>query len=541
MVLSMKTFLQVRRYLQAAVFLCIFCAVPAIAEASGDYWSPWVTKTTTNSAVINWRGESNGVGSVNYATLDYYNQHQNFNNTIASQTNDQHQHVQLAGLDPDTSYIYRVIPSGNENAFSNRMFRTMPVNGPFTFVVISDSQEGHNYTEWQRFKYVADAVAKETNVLFILHGGDDAGFDYEPLWTTYFQVADGMLSKFAIFPVIGNHEYHNPNGETNPPTAADQYHWAYDMPLYYSFDCADVRFVILNSPDPTNCASGSDDPQTSLALAQSQAPWLEDQLENTMAGTFTIHHHPIWDNGRTNINSDLEPWETLYHTYNISANFAGHVHNYQRFMVEGIPYIIAGIGGGICADLADPDPVWYQFGETRKLGYIKVSVDPSNNTATAQEIVVASVRENDDNETPEVYDPPLIDDAVTFPLKVIGPVIRANGAIDDITISSGGNLSITVQMNPGEFDGIDVDWWLAACAGSSWYYMNNSYQWTPLTGNIYPVHQGPLFNLLATEVLNMTGLPVGSYTFYFAVDYPMDGVLNVDGPILVDSVNVNVQ
>jgi len=31
------------------------------------------------------------------------------------------------------------------------------------------------------------------------------------------------------------------------------------------------------------------------------------------------------------------------------------------------------------------------------------------------------------------------------------------------------------------------------------------------------------------------------YTFWFAVDYPMDGILNLGGPILYDSVNVTVQ
>ena len=46
----------------------------------------------------------------------------------------------------------------------------------------------------------------------------------------------------------------------------------------------------------------------------------------------------------------------------------------------------------------------------------------------------------------------------------------------------------------------------------------------------------------ATEVLNTTDLSTGSYTFYFAVDVPMDGILNnVAGQILVDSVNVAVQ
>jgi hypothetical protein len=50
-----------------------------------------------------------------------------------------------------------------------------------------------------------------------------------------------------------------------------------------------------------------------------------------------------------------------------------------------------------------------------------------------------------------------------------------------------------------------------------------------------------LFNLSATQVLNITGLPTGSYTFWFAVDYPLDGILDVNGTILYDSVGVLVQ
>ncbi|NMC18733.1 MAG: hypothetical protein GYA38_10135, partial [Chloroflexi bacterium] len=311
--------------------------------------------------------------------------------------------------------------SGNDNLFSNRTFRTMPASGPFTFIVISDSQEGHNYTEMKRFKYVGEAIAKETNVLFILHGGDYAGHDSRDLWTTFFQVADGMLAKFAIFPAIGNHEYHN-GGTTNGPTAADQYHWAYgigmDKPLNYSFDCSGIRFVILSSPDPNN--ANGDDPHTSLALALSQEPWLEEQLDNdNLLGVFTIHHHPIWDYYNTTANPNLEPWEKLYHTYDISATFAGHTHNYQRYSIKGIPYFIVGNAGGRCADLTgNASPAGYKFGVNKTLGYLKVTVNPAHNTATAQEIFVAHVNEDDDDETPMVYDPPVIADTIKFPLKV---------------------------------------------------------------------------------------------------------------------------
>lgn len=129
------------------------------------------------------------------------------------------------------------------------------------------------------------------------------------------------------------------------------------------------------------------------------------------------------------------------------------------------------------------------------------------------------------------------------PPAPVGPRIMANGQVDNLAINSSENLSITVQLDPGGYSG-NVDWWIIARAGSSWCYLNNLFQWTLLNGslsNCHPVYQGALGNLPATEVLNMTGLATGSYTFYFAVDYPMDGVLHLAGPILVDAVNVNVQ
>ncbi|MCX5810442.1 MAG: metallophosphoesterase [Proteobacteria bacterium] len=289
----------------------------------------------------------------------------------------------------------------------------MPTSGPFTFIVISDA-----HAEDKRFKYVANAIAaNETDALFVLDGGDYANYDDKTLWTTFFQYGDGMLAKFPLFTTIGNHEYHDPSGGAKP-TAAVQYHSSYNIPtkgpLNYSFDCSGVRFVIINSPDPNN----ANDENPSLALSQSQAPWLEALLKENMQGVFTIHHHPIWYYGRATSDPALQPWEDLYHTYNISANFAGHVHNYERHSVQGIPYFVVGNAGGKFADMnaGDPYPPGYQVGATRQLGYLKVTVDPANNMATAQEIFVAWVV-TDTAETATVYNPPVIFDTITFPLK----------------------------------------------------------------------------------------------------------------------------
>jgi hypothetical protein len=400
-----------------ALILISLCIIPALAQASDDYWPPWVTLTTTDSATINWRGEENGSGFVDYAMTSYFDTQHSYKKTIATTEAATYQHIRISGLEPNTSYTYRVRPSGRDESFDNRTFRTMPATGPFTFIVISDPQKGQYYEENERFKYVADAIEMEPDVLFILIGGDYNGHDSDGLWSQFFQVADGMLSKSAIFPTIGNHEYHNSSGGDNPPTAADHYHWAFDMPLNYSFDCSGVRFIILNTPDPNN--ANGDDPHTSLALAKSQESWLLEQLDNdTLLGVFTIHHHPIWDYYNNTGNPDLDPWETLYHRCNISATFAGHTHNYQRYSIDEIPYFVVGNAGGRCADLTgDASPQGYQFGMNKTLGYLKVTVDPANNTATAKEWIVATVKDDDSKDKPKVLKTPEMIDSITFPLK----------------------------------------------------------------------------------------------------------------------------
>jgi len=111
-------------------------------------------------------------------------------------------------------------------------------------------------------------------------------------------------------------------------------------------------------------------------------------------------------------------------------------------------------------------------------------------------------------------------------------------------LPQGSDLSIAVQIDPGEYDGIDVDWWIVTLARSSWYYLNSAIQWTQFDGNLsncQPVLLGPLCNLPATEVLTTAGLPAGLYTFWFAVDSPMDGILSLDEPVLADAANVLVQ
>lgn len=100
-------------------------------------------------------------------------------------------------------------------------------------------------------------------------------------------------------------------------------------------------------------------------------------------------------------------------------------------------------------------------------------------------------------------------------------------------------------MNAGIYAGVGVDWWVVACSrAGQWYCLNNVMQWMPFSGNLAecrPVYQGALFDLPAATALDSYVLTRGTYDFWFAVDYPMDGILNPAGQIMSDQATVLVQ
>ncbi|MBV6341335.1 6-bladed beta-propeller [Candidatus Magnetobacterium casense] len=118
------------------------------------------------------------------------------------------------------------------------------------------------------------------------------------------------------------------------------------------------------------------------------------------------------------------------------------------------------------------------------------------------------------------------------------PAITANGAKDTINIKTTDTLTITVALDAGGFSGQNADWWLQALTDfGAFYYdvVGGSWSWRPGKAVTY---MGPLFNLGQTEVLRMSGLPVGTYSFSFQADLTMDGKKN--GQVYSDTVAVIV-
>jgi len=126
--------------------------------------------------------------------------------------------------------------------------------------------------------------------------------------------------------------------------------------------------------------------------------------------------------------------------------------------------------------------------------------------------------------------------------EYIGPPsldIKANSQDGPLIVTPNDSVSVTISLDAGDKAGHNADWWIVVrtlfASPGDWF----SYVYpTGWQSGIHVCIQMPLFNLSSLQVFNMS-LPVGSYTFYFAVD-------DADGSPLgpwwgMDSVEVTVK
>ncbi|KQC05720.1 MAG: hypothetical protein APR55_05590 [Methanolinea sp. SDB] len=400
------------------------CAVPEII------WGPYLTGTTTTGTVVNVKTDIPTTVTVEYATDTYHTMHGMFDMSATDGMNDTLHHVALAGLSPDTHYHYHVVYDGQATGDLN--FRTFPESGAFTFAVYSDTQDQlPTFSQLERHKIVADRIAEEPDVAFVLHSGDLVN-DPANLsdWNRYFAAGAPMMANITVFPALGNHD-------ANHTT----YYEAYGMPEYYSFDCSEVHVAVLDS----NSWAWPDFP--------AQSAWLAQDLQTEKSFKFVSFHHPPYTSERNHFggyeNIRLE-WEDEFMENNVVAVFNGHVHAYERFFANGIHYFVSGTGGGPAYNLMYPRAGFSENSLEYVLAYIRVTVDPAARTATAEVIRVADVSSDLKNIT-TVYPPGTVFETVVM---CLGSLPLADFEAD----ITGGTTPLTVQFTDRSTGAGITDW-----------------------------------------------------------------------------------
>ncbi len=133
-----------------------------------------------------------------------------------------------------------------------------------------------------------------------------------------------------FFPTLGNHDWDSPG--------AAPYLAYFTLPgneRYYDFVQGPVHFFAIDS-DPRE-----PDGATSIST---QATWLSNALANsTSTWNLVYFHHPPYSSGESHGDSYWMQWP--FQAWGASAVLSGHDHDYEKIVLNGLPYFVVGLGG----------------------------------------------------------------------------------------------------------------------------------------------------------------------------------------------------
>ena len=298
---------------------------------------PYLQKGTPNAVTLKYRTNTNTETIVNYGTSLGA-----LNSTVSDLTLINNHEIELTGLLPNTTYFYEIANTAGvylpESA--NMSFKTAPTVGTDQFVrawILGDAGTANQNQKNVRDKYydyVSNATKNPNQTDLMLFLGDNAyndGLDIE-YQKGLFDIYDDQLQKTVAWSTLGNHDGYSANSvsQTGPyydiftfPTAAESGGLASGTEAYYSFDYANIHFIVLESYTLDDNAA--------------QIAWCKQDIQNTNQDWIVaFYHHPSYTKGSHD--SDLES-----NSINMRNNFmpileengvdlvlSGHSHSYER-------------------------------------------------------------------------------------------------------------------------------------------------------------------------------------------------------------------
>jgi len=299
---------------------------------------PYLQSGTPGSVLVRWRTATPRSSRVVYGDAIG-----NLVNEVTETTPTVEHEVLLDGLAADTRYFYAIgddveLLLGNDERHS---FVTAPAHGttqPTRAWIIGDSGTG-GVPPRRVYNAFADFTGTRRPDLWLMLG-DNAypnGTDFE--YQAYlFEIYREMLPGVVLWPTIGNHDlfdvaqdewpyYENfslpKNGEAGGVPSGSE--------AYYSYDFANVHFVVLDSHNSDRTPGGP------------MLTWLEQDLAATTQEWIVAYwHHPPYSDGshKSDIETRLVQMRQnalpILELHGLDVVITGHSHNYERsFMIDG--------------------------------------------------------------------------------------------------------------------------------------------------------------------------------------------------------------
>jgi hypothetical protein len=234
------------------------------------------------------------------------------------------------GLEPNTTYVYRVGNGGVDNRGWSEWFQFTTAqegDAPFSFIYFGDAQ---NQVKSMWSRVIRNSYRKFPEVDFMLHAGDlindrDANIE----WGEWFHAGSFIHATVPSIMTPGNHEYRDGvlsslwrpqfNLPQNGPIAALK-------ETCFALDYQGMKLVSID-------AEGFDE---SEAAAKAQVQWLDSVLAaNTQKWTAITMHYPIYSTVKGRDNKELrKALKPLIDKYKVDLVVQGHDHTYARGYAE---------------------------------------------------------------------------------------------------------------------------------------------------------------------------------------------------------------
>jgi len=260
-------------------------------------------------------------------------------------------------------------------------------------------------------RQVFEAVARDRPVALI-HCGDIAVYGAaDRFWQGWsgFDRDIRLISDAGIpvYPAIGNHEYRGFARESLKHYFARFPHLGGRR--WYTLRCGGLLFVFLDS----NFG------KLGAARAEAQERWLRETLDAAAVDpasglVLPVVHHPPFTNisPRYLVFESAEVqrrWVPLFTAHpKVAAVFSGHVHAYERFLIDGVQFIVTGGAGSprfrrrAAARRRRADLFAHEDGKLRPFHYLRMEERPGAATPTAS--VEAVVLEGETWSVGEVFE-----------------------------------------------------------------------------------------------------------------------------------------
>jgi len=304
---------------------------------------PYLQKANSNSITIKWRTNTATESIINYGTSLGVLNSTVFDNTLKTE-----HELLIPGLIANTKYYYEIADAGGVYVTENSemYIKTSPNVGDRQFVrawILGDAgtaNQDQRDVRDQYYNYVTTASVNPSQTDMVLFLGDNAyndGTDLE-YQSAVFDVYDDMLKKSVAWSTLGNHDGHSATSSTQAgpyydifsfPTAAECGGISSGTEAYYSYDYANIHFIVLESHQLYNDAT--------------QMAWcLSDIQSTTQDWIVAIFHHPPYTKGSHNSDSETQlvamrnNFLSILEDNGVDLVLSGHSHSYERsYFING--------------------------------------------------------------------------------------------------------------------------------------------------------------------------------------------------------------